>query len=211
MIDFELTTTTKGKNFRARNPAKARKGDLFETPYSMTWQLLEKEWFSSCEVILEPAAGNGAIVRALEDKLLPGAIVNWYDIAAEGKHGLDFLTVEWGPVYSYIITNPPYTLATEFILKAKEVAAEKFAFLLPLDYLHGQDRFNRLYHDDEYALARVWVFTRRPNLESKIREDGKYPTGTLTFAWFVWDKRHRGPYQGGWIDNQKYVLSKADL
>jgi hypothetical protein len=191
----------KGKNFRARNQAKARKNDLFETPYSMTEQLLEVEHFGKHVRILEPAAGNGAIEWVLRRE--------GFDVIANDiQIGDDFL-MRVHPA-EYIITNPPYSLALEFILKAKEVCMDKFAFLMPLDYLHGQERFKRLYHDVEFPLARIWVFTRRPPLESEIRDDGKYPTGTLTFAWFVWDRHHRGPAHIGWIDNQRYVLKAGE-
>lgn len=189
-----------GKNFRARNPAAARKGDLYETPYSMTTQLLEVERFSTWEPILEPACGNGAIVRPLEKA---GFKVHAFDIAT----GADFLALDYeGRPWPQIITNPPYSLASEFVLQAKRSCSSKFAFLLPLDYLHGLDRFKTIFLDDDFPLARVWTFVRRPDLRAPIREDGKYPTGALTFAWFIWDRSHRGPYQGGWINNQQFVL-----
>ena len=41
----------------------------------------------------------------------------------------DFL-LEYGN-YDYIITNPPFSIAYEFVQKAKQVATKKFAFLLP--------------------------------------------------------------------------------
>lgn len=192
-----------GKNFRARNPAAARKGDLYETPYSMTWQLLEVERFSHYEPILEPACGNGAISSQLEAK---GFQVHAFDIA----EGADFLAMdyEYQP-WPQIITNPPYSLATEFVLQAKRCCSNKFAFLLPLDYLHGSDRYQRIFQDEEFPLAKVWVFVRRPDLRAPIRKDGKYPTGVLTFAWFVWDRSHRGPWQGGMINNQQFVLKSG--
>ena len=54
----------KGKDFFLRKS----KSDFFETPYSMTWQLLENEKFDYNKSILEPACGNGAIVDILNDR-----------------------------------------------------------------------------------------------------------------------------------------------
>ena len=59
----------KGKNFSTNNASgKRRKSDLYETPYSMTKQFLDN-WYHGGrhDTILEPACGNGAIVRVLRE------------------------------------------------------------------------------------------------------------------------------------------------
>ena len=52
----------KGKNYSCNNTGKRKKSDFYETPYSLTEQLLEVEKLSGS--ILEPARGNGEIGRA---------------------------------------------------------------------------------------------------------------------------------------------------
>ena len=54
---------TKGKAFGHRNK-NTPKGDLHQTHYSLTWQLLEREKFGG--KILEPACGKNAIVNVLK-------------------------------------------------------------------------------------------------------------------------------------------------
>ena len=54
----------KGKNF-SLNSTKRNKNDYYQTPYSMTRQLLEVENFEG--KILEPCCGAGAIVKVLRD------------------------------------------------------------------------------------------------------------------------------------------------
>ncbi|EAL4082482.1 hypothetical protein DFW61_08910 [Campylobacter coli] len=54
----------KGKNF-SLNTNKRNKNDYYQTPYSMTKQLLEVENFEG--KILEPSCGAGAIVKVLKD------------------------------------------------------------------------------------------------------------------------------------------------
>lgn len=53
----------KGKNF-SLNSNKRNKNNYYQTPYSMTKQLLEVENFEG--KILEPSCGSGVIVKFLE-------------------------------------------------------------------------------------------------------------------------------------------------
>lgn len=192
-----------GKNFSANNCKGLRKkSDFYETPYSMTEQLLKVEKFEGS--ILEPSSGKGAIMRVLEKELVNSDITG-YDLVSDGK---DFLE-ETGH-YDNVVTNPPFSLAFEFILKAKKVARHKFAMLLPLSYLHGQERYIRIYSDVSYGLMNVHVFTRYPMLGEELRLDGKYNTGMMVYAWYVWLNGYCGNPSIKWIDNNRYVLKKGD-
>jgi len=191
----------KGKNFSANNVSgKRKKSDFYETPYSITRHLLNVEDFDYNLTICEPACGDGAIVKVLKEKTNN---VIAYDIEK------NFLSET--KQYDYIITNPPFSIAYEFIVKAKQVAKKKFAFLLPLSYLHGKKRYDDIYSDKDYPLKKVYVFTRYPMLGEKLREDGKYNTGMMVYAWFIFDKEYKGPSMLNWIDNNSDVLSKKDL
>ena len=163
-------------------------------------QLLEVEHFDKSAVTLEPACGDGAIVRVLQKSGF-SKIVS-YDAET------DFLkeTV----VRDQLITNPPFSLALDFIKTAKSVTSRKFAMLLPLSYLHGKRRLDEIYSDADFPLSCVHVFCRYPLLGERLREDGKYGTGMMVYAWFVWDKSWSGQPRIGWIDNQPFVLSKVD-
>ena len=189
-----------GKNFSCNNTSgKRKKSDFYETPYSMTERFLFAEHFDYSGSFCEPACGDGAIVKVLS-KHAKNVVA--YDIEA------DFLKEI--KKYDYVITNPPFSLAYEFVLKAKQVASRKFAFLLPLSYLHGKKRFDRIYTDKAFPLARVYVFTRYPMLGEPLREDGKYNTGMMVYAWFVFDKFYSGEPAIRWIDNNADILSKRD-
>jgi len=190
----------KGKNFSTNNASgKRKKSDFYETPYSITRHLLNVEDFDYKLTICEPACGDGAIVKVLQEKTNN---VVFYDIEK------NFLTeIEQ---YDYIITNPPFSISYEFIQKAKIVAKKKFAFLLPLSYLHGKKRYDDIYSDKDYPLKKVYVFTRYPMLGEKLREDGKYNTGMMVYAWFIFEKGYSGPSIIDWIDNNFDVLSKND-
>lgn len=194
-----------GKNFSCNNLGQRKKSDFYETPYSLTWQLLENEGFDFSRKVLEPSCGNGAISNELIKKFGPEN-VEYSDIS----EGHDFLLREEWDKVDYIITNPPFSLAMEFILKAKKIAKNKFAFLLPLSYLHGEERYNKIYKDIDFPLSHIYVFTRYPMLGEPLRDDGKYNTGMMVYAWYVWDKKFWNDPEIRWISNQKYVLKKGE-
>lgn len=54
----------KGKNYSTNNTGKRKNSDFYETPYSLTWLLLENENIID-KNILEPACGNNAITDIL--------------------------------------------------------------------------------------------------------------------------------------------------
>lgn len=165
----------------------------------MTQQLLTAEYFFGA--ILEPAAGNGAIARVLAQRFFN---VEFYDKER------DFLIEEGS--YPCIITNPPFSLAKEFIQQCKKVATYKFALLLPLSYLHGKERYDLgLFRNSDYNLRRIHVFTRYPMLGDPLREDGKYRTGMMVYAWYIWEQGYTGEATIHWIDNQPFILNKSDM
>ncbi len=202
---FPLTTSNNepvvisiGKNFSCNNTGKRKKSDFYETPYSMSRQFLMAESQLS-GTILEPSCGNGAIVRVLKE-------FNFNVVAKDLAQGQDFL--EETERFDGIITNPPFSLAFEFIQKCKTLT-DYFALLLPLNYLHGKQRYDHIYCDGSFPLSRIYVFTRYPLLGENLREDGKYHTGMMVYAWFVWDRNSTNIEPViRWLDNNEYILGK---
>ena len=189
----------KGKNFSRNNRGQRKKSDFYETPYSMTDHLLKREPFDFSQSVCEPACGAGAITKILSEHFT-GDITS-YD--AE----VNFLS-ETGQ-YEYIVTNPPFSLAMEFIKKAKTVATNKFALLLPLSYLHGKRRFDEVYNDRSYGLKNVYVFTRYPLLGEELRDDGKYRTGMMVYAWYVFKNGYAADPVIKWIDNNDDIYRES--
>ena len=192
----------KGKNFSANNATgKRKKSDFYETPYTLTRKFLDVEYFNKNSTVCEPACGGGAITRVLKE--------HWEDDKVTAYDQETNFLWETGE-YDYIVTNPPFSIAFEFIQRAKLVAKSKFAFLLPLSYLHGKKRFDEIYSDRSYGLEKVYVFTRYPMLGETLREDGKYNTGMMVYAWYVWTNGYSGLPTVDWVDNNEDVLSKKD-
>lgn len=185
-----------GKNFSKNNMGQRKERDFYETPYSLTRELLKREKLFG--TILEPACGEGAITKVLSEfgyNFDKSDIEN--NFLKQSKH------------YDTIITNPPFTIANEFILKASELSSV-FYFLLPLNYLHGKKRYNEIFKNNKLNLEKVFIMTRTPMLGNELREDGKFKTGMQLYAWYKFNKNFIGNPTIEWIELDKYVLKKED-
>lgn len=191
--------------------------DYYPTPPSITRQMMERETFDGA--VLEPACGSGLMTGVIKkhnkcfssDKLLYPSFRDMFP--NDHLEITNFLERrKFSNPMDNIITNPPFCLADEFLLRAKQVAQKKIAFLLPLDFYHGQSRFINIWTgkgSKEFPLKKIWVFIRRPFFQKGIAED-TYTTGAITMAWFIWDKDHKGDPTIGHIDNTKYVKGTGE-
>jgi hypothetical protein len=180
--------------------------DFYATPISATLALLEKESFAG--KILEPACGQGHIMQAVylygdpQSTIHGTDIIQREDIFCLGCHGgVDFLNTEYDPgEYNHIITNPPFSLAQEFIEKSLKVATDKVAMFCKIQLLEGKAR-KRLFELGK--LKTVYVFRGRVNPlhnGKETDENGKPWSSTMCFAWFVWDNKYQGDPSIRWIE-----------
>ena len=160
-----------------RHAIALRKDDLYETPEWVTEALLPHLPDSSLD-IWEPACGSGKMARALSEGT--PHIVKATDI----KSGTDFLCQDIRT--QWIITNPPYKMAVEFIEHAL-LLADHVAMLLRTDFDHAKTR-QYLFGDAVGLFAKKIVLTKR------IRwfEDSK-GSPSFNHAWFIWSHAHKGP------------------
>lgn len=169
--------------------------DFYATPRSTVEQLLAVESFNGS--IWEPACGDGAISRVLQERGYEVVSTDLVD-RGYGQHGIDFL-MERKPLADHVITNPPFKLATEFATHALGLVSGKIAMLLKVGFLEGPTR-EALHH----SLTRVWVIRRRITFlksgKEFARSNGK--GGIHAYAWFVWDRRHSGPVTLGWLPGE---------
>ena len=171
-----------------------QKDDFYATPTSATEALLRAESLDG--PIWEPACGDGAISKVLE---AAGCRVVSTDLVDRGygTPRVDFL-MEWQPRAPNIVTNPPFKLATQFVLKALQLTTGKVAMLLKVGFLEGLERAPVF---DNSPFARLWVFRRRQtflrNGDESFTMNGA--GGMIAYGWFVWDRGHRGPPTLGWL------------
>lgn len=164
--------------------------DFYPTPEWATYALIENENFAG--PIWEPACGDGAMSEVLA---LTGQEVISSDLydRGYGEPGIDFLRAEGRA--ANVVTNPPYHSAEGFLARGLEVADCKVALLLRLAFLEGSNRQRTIF--SQTPPARVWVFSERITFYPKgVQRAG---SGTVAYAWFVWDKGHRGDTALRWL------------
>lgn len=171
--------------------AVRRDQDFYETPAWCVNRLLDAVTFPDGDW-LEPAVGNGAIIKAVTNYNPKSAI--WWtatdvrDTSMELNLPLkklrkeSFLFWEWTDKdYKVVITNPPYSLAEEFIRHALKIPSNpSVVMLLRLNFLASESRYPlfKEYPPDVYVLPNRPCFTG----------DGK--TDATEYAWFVWPPRY---------------------
>ena len=157
--------------------------------------------------IWEPACGRGAISRVLKHEGFQVRSSDLVDYGYPGAvSGLDFLTVNKthpiAKVTDGIVTNPPYYLAgrsAPFVARAVEIAPY-VAMLLRIAFLEGAQRLKLI-----SGAARIFVAARRLPMMHRDGWDGPKASSAMAFAWFVWDKRHRGQTQLAHFDWKQFA------
>lgn len=138
---------------------------------------------------LEPAAGSGSIIRAVNahKMLMP----TWTAIELQESFKSDleavvnpshvhigsYMDVALNKEYDMIITNPPFSKALEFIKRSIELKPEYVCMLLRLNFMGSGERseFFRKNTPD------VYVLPNRPSFVGK-------GTDSIEYAWFVWGR-----------------------
>lgn len=172
-----------------RHTLAERGDDLYETPDVAVHALLRVE--NLPEIVWECACGPGRIVNVLRNaghKVYATDLVDYG--CPDSASGIDFLMEQSAPTYiGAIVTNPPYKLANQFAAHAL-LLAPKVIMLLRLAFLESDRRTPIL---DNGMLARVHVFRKRLPMMHRAGWEGRKSNSGMAFAWFVWDRAHKGP------------------
>lgn len=183
-----------GKAYLNRKPITKRNcGDLYDTPMSLVWALVEKVPFFN---ILEPAAGNKSIVNALE-KYHPSMKCKQFGDITTGQ---DFFQMkEWD---GEIVTNFPFTNWDRFVMHAKKITRGRVCVIGRGNYL---GTYSRSVSGIWNGLKDVYFFNRYPDFRTPYREDGLFHVGGLCTGWFVWEPGYTGKWRGNILDVNEYA------
>lgn len=150
--------------------------DRYPTPAPVTHALLDYLELDEGTRIWEPACGEGHMVNVLKGR---GHIVQNSDILT----GVDFLAQK-ELKGDWIITNPPFYLAEDFIRHAHSLKPEGICLLLKSQYWHASKRL-RLFN--EFRPEAVLPLTWRPDfLFGK-----KSGAPTMEVLWTVWRANYK--------------------
>ena len=134
---------------------------------------------------LEPACGRGHMLRALGEHfrdVMPRDIEDYGcgDLLFERR---DFLRdPPQSGVYDWVITNPPFNQAEEFLFTARSIARAGVALLLRPQFLHGVGRYEHIYRDNPPTA--IGVFAERvPMVKGRL---DRYAVTMTDYVWLVW-------------------------
>ncbi len=172
--------------------------DDFPTPPWATRGLIEyaidDKASLACLSCLEPACGAGHMSKVLAEYF---AEVRSSDAYSYGYGAIrDFLSYPYATAScDWVITNPPFRLAEEFVLKALTVARVGVAILARTVFLESVGRYEAIFkHHPPTKFAQFCE--RVPMLRGRLDKDATTATG---YGWFIWEKGRDGPPRLLWI------------
>jgi len=168
---------------------------LFPTPPWATRALCE--WLSRHDdlkgrTVWEPAAGRGDMVLALQE-YFGNVIASDISPVHPPRRGLctpirqaDFLRSHRPPPLEiwpdWMITNPPFTLAVDFLLHAQRLGLQRIALLVRLQWLEGAARHEQVFK--RTPPQQVLIFSERVAMhEGKLSRRASTATA---YCWVVW-------------------------
>lgn len=169
----------KSANIIGGNGSKRSEFDFYPTPANVTKALLSTVNWDRGLKVWEPACGQGDMVYVLRSH---------FDdvIDTDIQSGTDFLDPGVDRNVDAIITNPPFSLAPEFIEKA--IYKPYAAMLVKAHFWHAAKR-TRLFN--LRPPSKILALTWRPQF-SPDREMAKKASPTMDFIWTVWEPENRG-------------------
>lgn len=161
--------------------------DFFPTPPWATRALCEHVIDFHDRIIWEPACGDGAMARPLREY----ATVIASDIHDYG-YGFqrDFLFPQRPePVCDWVITNPPFRLAEQFVSRGLQIAAVGVAVLVRSVFIESAGRYENLFSRTPPHVMAQFV-ERVPMVKGRL---DKAASTATSYCWLAWlkDPLHR--------------------
>ncbi|MCL5779277.1 class I SAM-dependent methyltransferase [Limibaculum sp. FT325] len=154
--------------------------------------------------VLEPACGRGHMAQVLSEYFKE---VSASDVHAYGYGAVsNFLTsVHEASAFDWVITNPPFRLAEDFVLRALPIARRGVAMLVRTVFIESVGRYERVF--TRFPPARVAQFTERvPMIKGRVDRKASTATG---YAWVIWEKACTAPTALTWVPPCRKSLERA--
>jgi len=143
---------------------------------------------------LEPACGRGHMSAALADYFDKVQSSDIYDYGFGSV--ADFLNSTYqANSFDWVITNPPFKLAEQFIVRSMKIARLGVAMLTRTVFIESEGRYERLFKVT--PPSRFAQFAERvPMVEGRL---DRVATTATAYAWLVWEKNRLGSCELVWI------------
>lgn len=165
--------------------------DDFPTPSWSTRALCEfvlsplLPWNENLGVVWEPACNRGYMARPLEvyaDRVYATDICDYGWAGMAGQQDFLLPGAHAPEPVDFVISNPPFRLAEQFIEHARNIARVGCAMLVRSSFLEGIGRFQRLY--SMHPPTVIAIFSERvPMVKGRCDPDASTAT---SYSWLVW-------------------------
>ncbi|MDI1494684.1 MAG: SAM-dependent methyltransferase [Candidatus Liberibacter asiaticus] len=171
--------------------------DDFPTPpwatKALMYYVLKNENIKN-QTCLEPACGRCYMSEVLKRYFKEVISTDKYDYGYAPQR--DFMDASYDDEkFDWTITNPPFKLAEEFILKAIKISEVGVAIFARSVLVEGVKRYKNVF--SKYPPSIIAPFVERVPLV-KGRIDPKASTAT-SYSWFVWKKEESQITRVVWI------------
>jgi hypothetical protein len=148
-------------------------------------RLFRVEEFSGA--VHDPCCGFGTVPEAARRAGLIASASDLVDRGYSGARIEDFFAST--EQRDNIVCNPPFNVASRFVMHALAVALGKVAIIFPIA------RLNAAYWTAETPLRRVWPLSPRPSMPpGHVIAAGRKPKGDRRdFCWLVFERGYQGP------------------
>lgn len=181
-----------------RSEAKDSRDD-FPTPPWATRAMLEHVLLAcdpeiADQTCLEPACGAGHMDKVLNEYFSSTSASDVHDYGygkvenfLNGPHAVGS--------FDWVITNPPFNLAEEFVARSLQIARRGVAILARTVFIESVGRYERLFLPTPPSIFAQYV-ERVPMVKGRLDPKASTATG---YAWFIWQKGHEGNTELRWI------------
>lgn len=187
-------------------------GDYYATEPAAAHDLMRIE--PDIRHIWEPACGGGHLAKEF---LRMGKLAHATDIVDRGwvrqEGTVDFLRYDgpWTPFPGDVVTNPPYDLALEFVLKALDTVEQDryVAMFLPLTFMETHRRYQSLF--SRTPPIRIWPYVKRRHCALNADFETYGHNNMKAYAWYVWQKGNYSKTELKWIEPDRVLTKQLAL
>jgi hypothetical protein len=157
--------------------------DFFPTPPWATRALAEHVIDLHGTRVWEPACGEGHMARPLAEYAAGVFSSDARDYGGNAVHDFLFPYCPAGlGAVDWVVTNPPFRLAEQFVARGLEVANSGVALLVRTTFLEGVARYQDLFRPTPPEIIAQFA-ERVPMLKGRLEQDASTATA---YCWIVW-------------------------